>query len=185
MQPARATGFSPEQTAQARKWLERRTEEAVRSYLWASLVAVVFVFAPVVFGIAAWLVRRGGRALSERGVLVPARLVEYAGDGSSSSAAETAGTQANVLPGLSTDVAAIGVEQAFRGANVLLIALGRYLPACIVHFEFELAGRRLRGHHYMFSDERFFRDERGQLRALVDPKSPRLVSWLVSRRQCW
>jgi hypothetical protein len=163
----------------ARAWLRERSDAAFRGSLLLAVPSIVFAVAPIFFVGIALFHRFFGRRLAERGVLLPAKLVTHGGspfdyrDAASAWKQETQGMteqmpeEASGVVELASDVAAFA---------------GRLVPAVLVHYEFQYRGRRYRVAKYMFTAEKFYRDEETRLWALVDERHPRFLHWLVSRR---
>lgn len=170
----------PKTATLARRELPRRSRAAVAGLSLLAIPSVVFVVAPVFFLLAALIHWALARRLESRGILVPAAITDSSGNAAAFEDASEAWTneRGRLQPIGDEDAAAV-----FGYAHRLALVLGRFVPAVIVHYQFESRGRRYRVGKYMFADERFHVDDEGRSWALVDPAYPRFNHWLVSSRR--
>lgn len=170
----------PKRTAaEARRELPRRSRAAVAGLLLLAIPSVVFVVAPVFFLLAALIHWALARRLESRGILVSAAITDSSGKMAAFGDANEAWTSelGRMQPVGDEDAA-----EVFGYAHQLALVLGRFVPAVIVHYQFESRGRRYRVGKYMFADEQFHVADDGRWWALVDPDYPRFNHWLVSSR---
>jgi hypothetical protein len=164
----------------ARQELGRRTRAVVVGLLILAIFSVVLVVAPLFVLLAALIHWAMARRLQARGVLVPAAITDSSGNPAGfEHSGQAWANEGKMLQHVGEDE----VAEAFGYAHQLALALGRFVPAVIVHYSFESRGRTYRVGKYMFSDEAFQTDDEGKMWALVDPAYPRFNHWLVTSRR--
>lgn len=165
--------------ALARRELQARSRAAVIGLALLAIPSILFVVAPLFLLLAAVVHWALARRLERDGLLVPATVTDSSGKAARfEDASEAWGREGDALQHLDDD----DVAEAFGLAHQITLVLGRFVPATIVHYRFELGGRRFRVGKYMFTGERFHADEEGRAWALVDPALPRINHWIVSSR---